>query len=261
MPWTRELGKFRGKIIIAVGMGVLLLVIARVLPDPLTQNVEESFASIALPYSLGTDRLGRALSSRLYFGFLYSLGSIALTSLTTLAIAIPTGLLAARSRWAESILNILAGAIWSIPTFIIALIVFVGFKGEWLAVKFALLGAFNWVPIFRSVRDLTGQVQTAYYITFAKALGTSELQVYFQQVLPNVIPGVYPIVLLNLISLFEVEFVLSFLGLSYADPTPTLGGMLRQGIEYLNFSMILLPSILLCIVIQLLIIFERKHVK
>jgi peptide/nickel transport system permease protein len=258
MPSIRALGKFNGRVILVVGVGILLIVIARVLPDPLMQNLDESFAGIALPYSLGTDRLGRALSSRLYFGFLHSIGLIALTLLTTLAIAIPTGLVAARSRWAESILNVIAGAIWSIPTFIIALIVFVGLKGEWIEVKFALLGAFNWVPIFRSVRDLTKQIQTAYYVMFAKAIGMSDVQVYFRQILPNVIPGVYPIVLLNLISLFEVEFVLSFLGLSYAEPTPTLGGMLRQGIEYLNFSMILLPSVLLCIVIQSLIIFERK---
>jgi peptide/nickel transport system permease protein len=258
MYWTREHGDLKGKIILLLGLGILLIVIAHILPDPLAQNLDIRFSTMALPYSLGTDQLGRDLSSRLYFGLIHSVGVISLTMLATLAISIPTGLLAARYQWASSMLNIIAGAIWSMPTFIIALIVFVGFKGEWIELKFALLGLFNWVPIFRSVRDITKQVQQAYYVMFAKAMGMGDRRVYLQQILPNVMPGVYPIVLLNLISLFEVEFVLSFLGLSYADPTPTLGGMLRQGIAYLNFNMIFLPSLLLCIVIQMSIFYKES---
>jgi ABC-type dipeptide/oligopeptide/nickel transport system permease subunit len=258
MSWIQELVSLRGRKVLISFVGLLLLSLAFILPDPLAQNLDARFSPISLPYSLGTDQLGRDLFSRLYFGAIHSVGLILLTMIMTLAISIPAGLLAAKYQWAESILNIIAGAVWSIPTFIIALIVFVGLKGEWIEVKFVILGFFNWVPIFRSVRDVTKQVQKAYYVVFSRAIGMSSPQLYTQQILPNVMPIVYPMILLNSISLVEVEFVLSFLGLSYSDPSPTLGGVLRQGIEYLNFNMMLLPSMLLCIAVQILIDFERK---
>jgi ABC-type dipeptide/oligopeptide/nickel transport system permease subunit len=258
MSWIHGLVDVRKRIFFLLGIGLLLIGIAYTLPSPTMQNLDVRFSPVALPYSLGTDQLGRELSSRLYFGFINSAKLVTLTMFATLAISIPAGLLAARSRWAESILNIIAGAIWSIPTFIIALIVFIGFKGEWIEVKFALLGVFNWVPIFRSVRDVTKQVQEASYVMFAKAIGMTTWEVYSYEIFPNMISGVYPIILLNVVSLFEVDFILSFLGLSYSDPTPTLGGILRQGIEYLNMNMILFPSVLLSIIIQIIIILSNR---
>lgn len=261
MLWTHELDKLKLKPLLLLILGALAIMPLIFLPDPLKQNLEAQFLPFHFPYSLGTDHLGRDLAARLYYGFIRSLSLISLTMVTTLAISIPSGLVAARNRWAESILEIIAGAIWSMPTFIVALITFVGFKGQWIELKFALLGLFNWVPIFRSVRDIAKQVQPAYYVTFARAMGMSELDIYRHQIFPNVLPAVFPIILLNLISLFEAEFVLSFLGLSYPDPTPTLGGMLRQGIAYLNFNMILLPSSLLALVILLVIsIYQKKSV-
>lgn len=258
MSWIHGLVDVRRGIFFILGIGLLLIGIAYALPNPTTQNLDVRFSPVALPYSLGTDQLGRELSSRLYFGFLNSAKLVTLTMFTTLAISIPAGLLAARSRWAESILNIIAGAIWSIPTFIIALIVFVGFKGEWIEAKFALLGIFNWVPVFRSVRDVTKQVQEAYYVMFARAIGMTNWELYSREIFPNVMPQIYPIILLSMVSLSEVDFLLSFLGLSYSDPAPTLGGILRQGVEYLSISMILFPSILLGIIIQIIITFKGE---
>jgi len=248
MSWIHVQDKQSLSLFIAFGLVLILIILYYFLPDPLLQNPSRRFLPSDLPHSLGTDQLGRSLASRLYFGLMHSVELISLTMFTTLIIAIPTGLIAARYQKAEIAIDIIAGAIWSIPTFIIGLIVFIGIKGELIELKFALLGIFNWVPIFRSVRDITKQVQKSYYVTFALSMGMSDQKVYLLQILPNVLPAVFPIILLNLISLFEAEFVLSFLGLSYPDPTPTLGGMLRQGISYLNFNMILFPSVLLALI-------------
>lgn len=264
MPWTP--GRDKKMIMLYgglfLGACVIVALLSLFLPNPLTQDLSLRFQPPALPYFLGADHLGRDLSARLYYGFLNSAGLISLTMLTTLVIAIPTGLVAVHSRGAETVLEVVAGAVWSIPTFIIALIVFIGYKGDLIAVKFALLGMFNWVPIFRAVRDTAKQVEPSYYITFVRAMGMKESQVYWSQILPNVLPVVFPTILLNLISLFEAEFVLSFLGLSYPDPAPTLGGMLKQGTDYGNLTMILLPSILLAVVVFCIItVYQRMSVR
>ncbi|MBD2179290.1 ABC transporter permease [Pseudanabaena sp. FACHB-1998] len=248
------------KLLVCLFAVIVVLLPLFYLPDPLVQNPDLRFLPMRLPFFLGTDNLGRDLASRLYFGFGRSLGLVALTMLTTLLIAIPAGLLAAKDRWAGSVLEVISGAIWSIPTFIVGLIVFIGLKGDLVEIKFAILGFFNWVPIYRSVRDITKQVQPSNYILFSRAMGMSEWNLYKNQILPNVLPFVFPIVLLNLVSLFEAELVLAFLGLSYPDPTPTLGGILRQGIAYLNTNMILYPSILLAST-TFIVILQYQNIK
>jgi ABC-type dipeptide/oligopeptide/nickel transport system permease subunit len=65
--------------------------------------------------------------------------------------------------------------------------------------------------------------------------------------------------MLNLVSLLEAEFLLSFIGLSYPDPVPTLGGLLRQGITYLSLPMMLVSSLTVGLLIfALLVRFEMR---
>jgi ABC-type dipeptide/oligopeptide/nickel transport system permease subunit len=180
--------------------------------------------------------------------------------LTTIALGIPLGLLAARRKVIESALDTMGGAVWALPTIIVCLIVFIGLKGQFIEIKFLFLGLFNWVPIYRSVRDTAKQVQVFPFVTFARAIGMSEMTVYITQILPNIMPTIFPTLLLNLISLFEVEFILSFLGLSYPDPIPTLGGILRQGIAYLSITMIMLPALLVGGLVMIVTLSYRRRV-
>jgi peptide/nickel transport system permease protein len=248
MPPTRAHAKLRPWAVSTLAL-LLLAVAWFTLPDPYAQDQLRRLRPAELPYSLGTDQLGRDLASRLFSGFLHSVALVSLTFVTTVVLAIPAGLLAARSRRAESALDVVGGAVWSLPTLIICLVGFVGAKGQWIEAKFLLLGFFNWVPLYRSVRDIAKQVQPLPFVTFARAMGMREPGIYLTQVLPNVLPILLPTMSLNLVSLFEAEFFVSFLGLSYPDPVPTLGGMLRSGVAYLNINMILLPSLLLSILV------------
>lgn len=238
----REPGRKRSALALALVLAAAALTVRQGLRDAYAQDLVGQFAAPNIAHWFGTDQLGRDIFTRLCVGLSNSAGLISVCMAVTLTIGIPLGMLAARSRWCESSLEVVAGAIWSMPTFIVALVVFVGVKGEWIAWKFAMLGFFNWVPVYRVVRDVTKQVKAMRYVTFLRSLGASEGRVFAFGVLPNSLPATFPVVLLNLISLIEAEFLLSFLGLSYPDPAPTLGGMLRDGIAYLNISMMLLSA-------------------
>lgn len=262
MPQTLGQGKRLAIILLLASVGVVLVIhtIPVLLPNPYTQQVDQQFLPPFSSHILGTDQLGRDLASRAYFGLLNTTKLILLCLLVTLILAFPLGLLAAQKRSLESALESIAGAVYSLPTFIVALIVFVGLRGHWIAMKFALLGFFNWVPIYRSVRDMTKQIHTEPYITFARAMGFPEWRVYLRYIFPGVLPPTFPIIMLNIVSLLEAEFLLSFLGLSYPDPIPTLGGILRQGIAYLNLPMIVLPSAIMGLLIFILLTrFELTH--
>lgn len=258
MRWIQKHGNLMAGAAVLAACAVFAAVFIY-LPDPCAQHLNSRSLPMNIPFSLGTDYLGRSLAARIFYGTLNSVKLISLTMLVTLIVAIPSGLVSARFRWVESLLDVISGALWSMPTFIIALIVFVGFKGQWIPLKFAILGIFNWVPIYRSVRDTTKQVQPSSYVFFARAMGMGESRIYLFNILPNVFPGVFPIILLSIVSLFEAEFFLSFLGMSYPDPAPTLGGILRQGINYMNLDMVILPSSFLAfIVISIIILYQKS---
>jgi peptide/nickel transport system permease protein len=226
--------------------------------SPTRQDLEQKSRPPASIIDLGTDQMGRSLGARLYFGLLRSAALLSLTLCSTLVIAAPTGLTAARSPKAEVTIDIVADAVWSIPTFVIVLLVFMGIKGQWIPLKYFCLGFFNWVPVYRVIRDASKRVAATGYVRFARALGMSEARVYGSAILPNLFGAVAPTVLLGLVSLLELDFLLSFLGLSYPDPAPTLGGILRQGIDYLQLSMILLPAGTIVAIVLLLVLLARR---
>lgn len=228
----------------AVGSLVALwIVLAALLPDPLAIHPEQRLDPL-------TDHLGRSIPARLVHGVGHSVILVLLVLTPSLLVAIPTGFWAASSRRAAAGLDTLAGAIWSLPTLIIGLVVFATLKGQYVEVKYAALGLFNWVPVYRAVRDLTRQVRVAPYYEFGRALGLSPRHLAARVTWPNVWPEVLPVVALNIATLFEAEFVLAFLGLSYPAPTPTLGSMLRQGLDYLHPPLVLLPVAVIAIVIS-----------
>lgn len=255
MLQTLEHGKRLVLLLLLASVSVVLIihVVPRFLPNPYAQQVDQQLLTPAQNHWFGTDQLGRDVAARAYFGLLNTARLILLCVFVTLLLAFPLGFIAAQRRSLETILEGVAGAVYSLPTFIVALIVFVGLRGQDIAMKFALLGIFNWVPIYRSVRDMTKQVQTMPYVTFVRAMGFPERQVYLWHIFPGVLPPVFPVIMLNLVSLLEAEFLLSFLGLSYPDPVPTLGGILRQGIAYLDLPMILVPSTIMAVLIFFLL--------
>jgi peptide/nickel transport system permease protein len=236
-----------------VALALAAALVSSALQDPYLQRVDRQFLSPGPDHWLGTDHLGRDVLSRAWFALGNTLQLISACLAVTLLLAFPLGMAAARSRPVESAVEVLAGAIYSLPTFIIGLVVFIGVKGQWILFKFALLGLFNWVPVYRAVRDNTKQVQALPYVTFARAMGFPEREVYRLNVLPNILPPVVPVAMLNLVSLLEAEFLLSFIGLSYPDPVPTLGGLLRQGIAYLNLPMMMVPTTLIGVLIFALV--------
>jgi len=245
MRWTRDYGKIFLALVVAATLALPALVVG----DPRRMDPARRLGPL-------TDHLGRSLPARIYYGFWISAASVALTMAGTLLVAVPLGM-AAGTRPLPG-LEAVAGAVWSLPTLLVGLVVFMPAKGRWVPVKFLLLGLFNWVPVYRTVRDLTAHVAVSPHVLFARALGLPPARVFVLHVLRPVVMGAFPVILLNAVTVFEAEFVLSFLGLTYPAPVPTLGGILRQGIAYLHLPMIGGPTVLLALVVGTCVVLYRR---
>lgn len=71
------------------------------------------------------------------------------------------------------------------------------------------------------------------YIAAAKSIGVSHLRILGRHVLPNIFGDTLVMSTLWLATAIRLEASLSFLGVGVQPPTPTLGNMVREGVDFL----------------------------
>jgi peptide/nickel transport system permease protein len=108
-----------------------------------------------------------------------------------------------------------------------------------------VLGFTGWLGTARIVRARTMQLRHLEFIDAARALGQKTPRVLLFHVLPNVAGPIVVIATAQVAQMIIAESVLAFLGAGVSPPTPTWGGMLAQGQDYVAISprLVLAPAI------------------
>jgi peptide/nickel transport system permease protein len=233
---------------LAVGGAVfvaLLIVAALAAPliapaDPIRQSLRGRLSAPTLAgadgkaHLLGTDHLGRDVLSRVIYGARVSL-------LVGFAAVIVGGLLGAslgvlagfRGGWADSTIMTIADAQLAFP-FILLAIGIIAVLGPSLPTLIVVIGLSGWVTYARVLRSQVLVLRSREFVDAIHALGGSVLRVIARHVLPNVLSSLVVIATLELARAIVLEATLSFLGLGVQPPTPSWGGMVQEGREYLD---------------------------
>jgi peptide/nickel transport system ATP-binding protein len=225
------------------GLVFLLIVIVAAIFAPLiaphppdATDITAVNAGPSLAHWLGTDDLGRDILSRLIWGARISLrASFEIVGLAAI-IAIPLGLVAGFFRGAvDSVIMRTMDALFSFPPLIMALTVaaLLGADVNDAAIAIAIV----FVPSF--VRLLRGEViavREEAYIESARSLGASSKRLLGRHVVPNVASPIIIQLALALGFALLIEAGLSFLGIGEQPPTPSWGGMLQEGFQFINSS-------------------------
>ncbi len=233
---------------LAVGGAVfvaLLIVAALAAPliapaDPIRQSLRGRLSAPTLAgadgkaHLLGTDHLGRDVLSRVIYGARVSL-------LVGFAAVIVGGLLGAslgvlagfRGGWADSTIMTIADAQLAFP-FILLAIGIIAVLGPSLPTLIVVIGLSGWVTYARVLRSQVLVLRSRGFVDAIHALGGSVLRVIARHVLPNVLSSLVVIATLELARAIVLEATLSFLGLGVQPPTPSWGGMVQEGREYLD---------------------------
>jgi peptide/nickel transport system permease protein len=233
---------------LAVGGAVfvaLLIVAALAAPliapaDPIRQSLRGRLSAPTFAgadgkaHLLGTDHLGRDVLSRVIFGARVSL-------LVGFAAVIVGGLLGAslgllagfRGGWADSTIMTLADAQLAFP-FILLAIGIIAVLGPSLPTLIVVIGLSGWVTYARVLRSQVLVLRSREFVDAIHALGGSVFRVIARHVLPNVLSTLVVIATLELARAIVLEATLSFLGLGVQPPTPSWGGMVQEGREYLD---------------------------
>jgi peptide/nickel transport system permease protein len=233
---------------LAIGGGVfvvLLLAAALAAPliapaDPIRQSLRGRLAAPTLAgpdgkaHLLGTDHLGRDVLSRVIYGARVSLLVGFAAVVVGGLIGATLGLLAGfRGGWADSVIMTLADAQLAFP-FILLAIGIIAVLGPSFPTLIVVIGLSGWVTYARVLRSQVLVLRSREFVDAIHALGGSVARVIARHVLPNVLSSLVVIATLELARAIVLEATLSFLGLGVQPPTPSWGGMVHEGREYLD---------------------------
>lgn len=241
---------------IGVAIVVLLVLAATFAPwlathPPAKQSIMDQLAPPGGGYLLGADQFGRDIWSRLLFGARYSLTIGLFAILTALVIGSLIGMTAGyRGGRTDILLMQVMDVILAFPSLILGLAL-VALMGATMT-NIVIAIAFTATPAFaRIARAAVIAQRDREYVQACRAMGFSGGRILFRHILPAILPEVMVMTSLWMATAVRTEASLAFIGLGLAPPTPTWGGMVREGFENIlsSFHLALFPSLAILILV------------
>jgi dipeptide transport system permease protein len=193
-------------------------------------------------YFLGTDALGRDVLSRLIFGSRVALTVAFVAASLAALIGTTLGLLAGWYRGGVDIAISRLVDIWMAFPPVLLSILLVAVLGAGVGSVIAAIAIIDWTRFCRVIRAETMAQAQSEYVTAARAIGYPRLHILVREILPNVAPSLLALVSLEMGIAVIVEAILSFVGLSVSSDTPTWGGMIAEGRQFVHQSWWLLAA-------------------
>ncbi|MED4909261.1 ABC transporter permease [Brevibacillus centrosporus] len=180
----------------------------------------------------GTDHFGRDIFSRIIYAAQVSLRIGLVTAILTTILGTITGLVTGYYRKADNVLMRIVDGVSAFPSFLLAIALVAALGGNEMNLVIALVFAF-WPIMTRVVRSSTLQLSKLQYVEAARAVGTRDIAILFQHILPNALTPIIVQATFIFAEAILAEAALSFLGLGIKPPTPTWGSMLGESRIYL----------------------------
>lgn len=230
-----------------LGFGFLLLLagVAAGAPwiapqDPTRQSLRARLVGPTLEASdgrahvLGTDHLGRDVLSRVIYGARVSLmvgfAAVLVGGLVGATLGIAAGF---RGGWLDTVIMTITDAQLAFP-FLLLAIGIIAVLGPSFPTLVAVIGLSGWVAYARILRAQVLTLRSREFVEAIHVLGGSIARVMLRHIVPNVLSSLVVIATLELARAIVLEATLSFLGLGIQPPTPSWGGMVHEGREYLD---------------------------
>lgn len=202
--------------------------------NPAARQMPPVFAGGSWEHPLGTDRLGRDVFSRIVLGTQISLGVAVATILLGGLIGTVLGLVAGyRGGWIDALVMRSADGFPAFPSILLALVLAVT-VGPSFTVVVVVLALVLWARFARLVRGEVLAIKERDYILLARVAGAGGAYIVWRHILPNILNTLVVLCTLQVGWAIIVEASLTFLGAGVPPPTPTWGGMVAEGLDYIE---------------------------
>lgn len=250
-------------------LGPILLAMGVLDPFTVNQNLIGTnslptgpFGGISWQHPLGVEPgIGRDVLSRIWLGLSYSLLIATSATLLTATIGVVLGIIAGMGgRFADTIIGRTIDLVLSFPQTLMLLALsatIVAFLSHGLGVPegnpaqtvyvILVLAVFGWPPVARLVRGQVLTLREREFIDAARLFGASRSRLWFKEVLPNLWAPILVQFTLILPAYISAETALAYLGVSVLPPTPTIGNVMADSIQYASadFLYFITPTIFL----------------
>jgi peptide/nickel transport system permease protein len=202
-------------------------------------------------FSLGTNDIGQDVLSRLIWGTRVALIVGFSSSLISLFVGVPLGLLAGYFGGTfDRLMSLLMDSLYAFPGLILAIAITAVLGPSIYNVIVAI--AVLYVPTYyRIVRGQTLSVKEEVYIEAARSIGAKRWEILWRYIYPNVIPSIAIIFSVNVADAILTGAGLSFLGLGMPPTIADWGIDLARGQRYIQTAwwLITFPGIAIMMVV------------
>lgn len=233
VEWFNFIKRYCKNKLAVIGLLVLaLIVITVVIVPPLLPYNEAEIDVIAFnappsgQHLLGTDTTGRDVLARLLYGGRVSLFVGVISTLISVVIGIPLGLLAAFYRgWFETLVMRATDIFMTIPSTILILFL-VSMFGPSIVTVTVVIGVLGWTKFARQIYASVLSVREKDYVEGGIAIGQRDSVIIQKYILPNAIAPIFISITFRIASAIILESSLSFLGMGVQMPAASWGNML-----------------------------------
>ncbi len=193
---------------------------------------------------LGTDQIGRDITSRLIYGARNTVGIAFLTTVLSFILGVTLGFLAATlGGWIDQLFSRSIDVLMAIPQLIFALLLMTiasewsyrsGISLTWFMIF--IIAVLDSTRVFRLARAVGLNIVVMDYIEAAKVRGETLIHIVFREILPNAVAPLLAEFGLRFCFVFLTIASLSFLGIGIQPPLADWGTMVRDLSQFINFA-------------------------
>lgn len=190
------------------------------------------FSAAAWRYPLGTDQSGRGVLSMAIHGMSWAFVIGVITTLISIAIAVPLGALAGFfGGWVDDVIVWFYTTLASIP-FLLLLIAIISIipderRNDWgMWAVLVVIGVVTWVGLARLIRAEFMKHRQREYVQACRGLGYSNSRIIFNHILPNVSHIIIITFTIGFIGSVNTEVFLTFVGAGAGGTDMTWGTMI-----------------------------------
>lgn len=229
--------------------------------DPVTQNADLRNAGSSLMHLFGTDKFGRDIFSRVWYGAEISMKVGILASLISSIVGLLYGGIAGYAgKKTDMIMMQAADIVDSIPSLLYVILFMLLFGAS---VKTVILGICisGWTRMARVVRGEILRLKEMDYILAARLEGSGAMRILIKQMLPNLKEKVILNAVLLVPEAIFTEAFLSFLGVGIAAPAASLGTLIQEARSQMRIypTQMMWPVLVLVLLIFSLNLIVREN--
>lgn len=229
--------------------------------DPVTQNADLRNAGSSLMHLFGTDKFGRDIFSRVWYGAEISMKVGILASLISSIVGLLYGGIAGYAgKKTDMIMMQAADIVDSIPSLLYVILFMLLFGAS---VKTVILGISisGWTRMARVVRGEILRLKEMDYILAARLEGSGAMRILIKQMLPNLKEKVILNAVLLVPEAIFTEAFLSFLGVGIAAPAASLGTLIQEARSQMQIypTQMMWPVLVLVLLIFSLNLIVREN--